>query len=264
MRPGHVGRLGGTRSFVLEPKAARGRAERRQLGRTESDQRHAQRLQHLERAGQVQDGFCAGAHHGDRGSPQRYQICGHVQRALAAAVDPADASRGEYLDADSLGEDGGRRHRGRRVEPGDDQCAQIAGARFCDTWLGTENFDLAPRQPDDGSAGDDADRGRTDSFLAHNPLEASRDLEIPRLGQTMSDDRGLQRDDGGARLERPMDIGRELDGRRSRHAGSGRHPVRPRRDLLTPRTRSVRETGSRRRSRTALPPRSRIGARRTA
>ena len=100
-------------AFVLERQAALAGVERRQLVGLPADHQHAERLEQLERARQIEDGLGAGRDHRDRRLRQRVEIVRDV--AAVAAVDAADAAGGEHPDAGAGGQHGGRADRGRGV-----------------------------------------------------------------------------------------------------------------------------------------------------
>ena len=60
---------------------------------------HAEALEVLERAGQVEERLGARAHRDDRVRRDRAEIGADVAGAFDAAVDTADAAGGEHLDA---------------------------------------------------------------------------------------------------------------------------------------------------------------------
>ena len=87
--------------------------ECRELVGAVAENRDALCLQHLERFGEVEDGFGASADHGDVVPREFIEVRADVPRVCHAAVHPADASRHEHPNArqsrtDERAADGGR------------------------------------------------------------------------------------------------------------------------------------------------------------
>ena len=107
--------------------------KRGELVRAVPDHRRALRLEHLQRARNVEDGFGTGADDRDGGSSEFREVRGDVEGVLASAMDAADAAGDEHLDAGAVreehgGGDGGG-SRGALSDDGGDVAADTLAAR---------------------------------------------------------------------------------------------------------------------------------------
>ena len=176
-----------------------------------TDHQHAERLEHFERARQIEDRLGAGRHHGDRRARERGQIARHIQRI--AAMHAADATGREHADAGARRQRGSRRDRRRRVAATRKNYRQIRragldeGVRFA-----RQPFELLIRQADLRHAIEHRDRGRNGAGVARRLLQCPTDVEIVRPRQAMRDDRRFEREhrraasDGSSNFVREMQI----------------------------------------------------------
>ena len=91
--------------------------ERRQLLGLIPDDRHAVRLQILQRQPQIENGLCTGADDHDWRLRQLLQVGGNIHGSLRAPVHAADAAGGKHLDPRHGGDHHGGGHGGGAVPP---------------------------------------------------------------------------------------------------------------------------------------------------
>ena len=109
---------------------------------------------------------------------------------------PPDPARGEDPDAGPVRGPRSGRDGGRAVQLARHDDRQIATAHLADALGRRQVLDLAAVQPDDDLAGDDADGGRGRAGCADDLLQAQGELDIVRIGQSVRDHGGFQRDRG--------------------------------------------------------------------
>ena len=227
-RRGRDGRgLGGGVDAVGERQPARPHPERRQLVCAEAEHRHAEHLEVLERAGEVEEGLGARGHRHDGVRGERAEVGADVARGLGASVHPADAAGGEDADAHLRSERQRRRDRRRAERPA---CATATGK----SRAATLREPASRRSCSDGSS---PTRG-TLSTTAVTPGTApdartaarqrSRACAFAGLGKQRREDRGLEGHHGSAlgdRGRRPRERGRSTSPprlrRRARHRERG-------------------------------------------
>src|SRR5580704_1439925 len=186
--------LGGPIDDVLEPDAGARRIERRQLGRAPADDEHAERLEQLHRARQIEDRLRAGRDDGDRRARQRDEIVRDV--AGIAAMNAADAAGREDPDAGMRRDHGRRAHRRRRRTAPREMDRQIGRAGLREIFAAArDSLERGIVEPDVGSAVEHGDRRRNGPAGAHGGFELACDGEIIWPRQAVRDDRRLERDD---------------------------------------------------------------------
>ena len=115
----HVGDLPRRGDRVVDRVAAVGQPERGEPIGAEDEHGHAQRLQPLQRGGDVEDRLDPGRHHRDAAAPEDAEVGRLVEGRAGVAVHAADPAGGEHADAGLRGEQRGRRDgRCRRSRPG--------------------------------------------------------------------------------------------------------------------------------------------------
>ena len=128
-------------------------------------------------------------------------------------MDAADASRAEKRNADPGGDDQCATHGGRPDRALNGACGEIARAGFAG--VRSEALELARPEAYADPVVEDTDRRRNGSRRAHGGLTLEPDLDPVRRGETVRDERGLERDDGAH--PRPA---RHAPPRRSRRAAA--------------------------------------------
>ena len=207
MRPSDLSRLLGALDARGHRRASRRRVEERQLVRAEAEQRHAERLQELRRCGHVEQRLHAGADDERLRPRQLAEVRRDVQPFPAMnAADPAGrhesdsghAAGGEGA-ADGGGPDRSLDDAGREVARPD--LARVAG----------EALQLARRETDADSAVEDADcRGRR-AGLANAPVGLEPNRDTVARGETVRNERRLERDHRVPPPERVRDLAGDLD-----------------------------------------------------
>ena len=137
------------------------------------DDRHAARLQHLQRLFDVEDRLGAGRHHDHRRARQFVEIGRDVEARLRALVHAADAARGEDADAgDARARSWWRRPSCRRCGPRATAKARSARDSFIAPRRLRQRFALAVRQADLDAPVDHRDRGRRRAFRRDDRLDS--------------------------------------------------------------------------------------------
>src|SRR5699024_8382753 len=114
-------------------------------------------------------------HHGDRGPAQRHQISRLVPGVHRSAVNPAEATGGEHLDAD-VGRQvrGGGHGRGTVLTPGGDG-GDVALAHLGHRIAVAYAFDSSVVEAETGDPVDNRDGGRNRPALTDGSLDLSGD-----------------------------------------------------------------------------------------
>ena len=236
VRPDEVGRgleVGDTCSGAGMPDSAG--EEPGQLGLPDRHDRHAARLEVLERGRDVEDRLRPGADDGHRGAPELVEVRRDVERGRGRgpgftqrpAMDAADPAGREDPDA--------RRHAPGSSSPRPSSppnrrrrnaAASVGRAALRTEPAGRRRERLRARfvQADQDPAGVDRDGRGDGAGLADRRLGRMRDLEVLRVRQAVADERRLEGHDGAAVGERARDLGRDL--RSGRQASPRRVPVR--------------------------------------
>ena len=154
------------------------------------------------------------------GPRKLHQVGGNVEGLHGAAMDAADAARGEDFDARQLGEEHRRRNRGagRAAPRGDRGEIPPRGFHHAARKL-AEAFDLPGFEADAEPPVDDGDGRRRGAEGAHRILDHARRLDIARIGHAVGDDGRFERDDGPSARPRLGDFGREI------HQIGGAHTI---------------------------------------
>ena len=115
---------------MLELDLGARRVERRQLVGAIADHEHAERLEHLDGARQIEDRLGARRDHRDLRARERDEIVRDI--AGVAAMDAADAAGREHADPGARGEHRGRADRGRGGRAAREVDREIGGAGLRD------------------------------------------------------------------------------------------------------------------------------------
>jgi hypothetical protein len=167
----------------IDRQAAGSGEKGRQLIRAIADDGHALRLQHLARGRQVEDGLGAAADDRHRRLAQLAQVGADVE--WVAAMDAADAARGEQLDARQMGHDHRPGHSGRPVLATGDSDGQVAPAALAHrsrARLLAQILDLIERQPNDEPTAQHGHGGRHSAPLADGGLHRQRGFDVLWVG----------------------------------------------------------------------------------
>jgi hypothetical protein len=165
-----------------------------------------ERLQPLERGGNVEDRLDPGADDADAGARECDEVGGLVPGGACVAVHTAEPAGGEHGDPGLRGEvrgggDGRRaggaaRHRDR----------EVAGAALGDVVAGGDRLERGGVEADAHDAVEQRDRGRHRARLAHLRLDLARDLRVAGAWQPVRDQRRLERDDRPTAGQRIRDL----------------------------------------------------------
>ena len=125
-----------------------------------------------------------------------------------AAVDAADATRGEKANPGHGRRSHGRRHRGRTNLPAHQRRTQVAradlGRARCDA------LEVGIGQADAKPTVEHRHRGRHRTLLPDRGLALARGAQVVRGRQPLAHDRGLESDHRPTRRQRLGDLGRDL------------------------------------------------------
>ena len=196
MRGERVGGLLGRLDAPVEPMPGRRHVEAGELLRAVADDRHAERLQALERRGDVEDRFHARRDDEDGDDAHRLEICRDVPGRHGAAVDPTEPAGRHHRRCPPAGKRDGPSDGRRPVDSARDREAEVPRGQLGDRGFGVgEAFDLGGRQPHDRDAGDHADRRGLGPLVPDVLFELAGDLEVVRARQPVGDEGRLERDD---------------------------------------------------------------------
>ena len=202
--------LGGVQA-VVHAEAALAGVEGGQLLGLIADHRHALGLQVLQRKSQIQDRLRARAHHQHARLGKLLQVGGDIHGGLRAAMHAADAAGGKHADARHLGDDHGGGNGGRAVvAPGNQHRKVAAGGLDHVVALLAEVGDLLLGEARLQAPADDGDGCRNRAVFADDALDVQRSLHVLRIGHAVGDDGGLQGNHGPARIQRRLDLRRDI------------------------------------------------------
>ena len=175
----------------IDRKSAAATVEGGELLGAVADDGYAVRFQVFERGRQVQQCLGAGADDDNRGLRQFLQVGADIGAGAgrAAAVDAADAARGEQFDAGAVGDPhGGGNGRGPVQLAGDDD-GQVAAAHLAHRTIGRcgQPLYLLRAEAGDQLSADDADGGRNRAMLADDALHFMGQFQVVRVGQPVAD-----------------------------------------------------------------------------
>ena len=131
-RPHQRGDLLGGVDAHRDGHPARAREERGELVGAVADDGHAEGLEHLEGAADVEDRLHAGRDDGHLGAGELGEVGRDVHRVLRALVHAAEAARDEHADAGEPRDAHRARDRRRAVHAGGDDVGQVADAHLAD------------------------------------------------------------------------------------------------------------------------------------
>ena len=159
------------------------------------EHRHAQRLEPFQGRRDVEDGLGPGADQHERIPGQGHQIGRLVEGLGGAVVHPAEASRGEDVDARGSGEESRPRDGGTRAPAGDGRERQFADAGLEHGIVLRQLLDLGLVQSDRRHTPMHANGRRDSSRVADELLAVIGHFDVARTRQAVGEDRGFQRDD---------------------------------------------------------------------
>ena len=194
LRPHDRGDLGGGIHRPVELESALAQPEAREDARAVADDRDAERLEALERRGDVEHRLDPRAHDRDRRVREGREVGRLVERVGRAAVHPAEPAGREYADARERRQVRGRGDGRRRTRTACLDDRKVAHARLREVLVG-DAPDALIVEADAGDAVEHRDRGGGHALIAEDRLEFARRLEIARAREPVGDDRGLEGDD---------------------------------------------------------------------
>ena len=159
-----------------------------------TDDRHAQSLQPLAGAGQVQNGLGPGADHQHRNSSQCGQVGGFV--IIVAAVDAAQTAGGEDLDIIAMGHPHGGGDGSGGVQAAGGHDAEIAQRGFDHIAALGEMGDLLGREARDWLALPEAAGAGVSSRFAGDSFQMQSGFVVFGPGQAMGNNGGFEGDEG--------------------------------------------------------------------
>ncbi len=155
-------------------------------------------FQHLQRFGNVEDGFGPGSDHGHRGLRQFQQVGRYVEAGFGPAMDAADAASGEHRDAGQMGGDHGGGDGGGPGLPGGDANGEVGAGKFQHVLGLTEGVEFGVGQADVDLAAHHGDGGGGGAVGANLCLDQPGGFDVLREGHAVGDDGGFQRHDRAA------------------------------------------------------------------
>ncbi len=167
-----------------------------------ADDRHAARLQHLQRLFDVEDRLGAGRHDDDRRARQLVEIGRDVEALFRALVHAADAAGGEHLYPGHMRGDHGGGDRGAAGARLGDRKAEIGARQLHGVTRHGQRFALAVGKPDLDAAGDHGDCRRHRAIVQDDLLDIGGHGAIVWIGHAMGDDGAFQRHHRAARGQR--------------------------------------------------------------
>ena len=194
-------------AVVVELEARGAAIERGQFVGTQSQNRHALCLEVLERQAEIQQALCTRADDAHRGVCQLLQVGGNVHRLFRAAVHAADTAGSEEADARHGGDHHGGGDGGGAGLVGGEVHGHVAAADLAYAVSLAHDLQLLGRQADLQLAADDGGGGGNGALSADDFLNLVREFNVLRIGHTVAENGGFERDDGLAGSDSLGDLG---------------------------------------------------------